>query len=55
MTTPCVKCGGYVPLPQTKGEDTYCTGCGMAYRLWDVEEIWFNQFWEKYEPVEPKK
>ena len=47
----CVWCGGYVPLPETTGEDTFCVDCGKGFRFLDRLEVWFNDFRERYVPV----
>ena len=47
----CTWCGGYVPLPETTGEDTFCVDCGKGFRFLDRLEVWFNDFRERYVPV----
>jgi hypothetical protein len=48
----CLYCNGYVPLPETTGEQTYCTQCGRGYALYEREEIWYETYWEKYKAVD---
>jgi hypothetical protein len=49
----CIWCGGYLPLPETEGEETFCTQCGKGYRFLDVVETWFRPepIWWRYVPV----
>lgn len=47
----CLWCNGYIPLPETWGEQTFCTSCSRPYIGTERTEIWYDTYWEKYEPV----
>jgi hypothetical protein len=50
----CVWCGGYVPLAEPRGSETFCTGCGKGFRE-DHDYGFFDYTAEIYIPEEEDK
>jgi hypothetical protein len=46
----CCWCGGYVPMPERRGEETFCVECGKGFQE-ACDLGWWSYSCEIYLPV----